>query len=231
MNRPQAQTSFVFRRWGGPRAGAGRKPTALRAGIPHRRRVVLEPRHPSHVTLRAVDGLPSLRGARLFPVVRAALAAASTKSFRVVHFSVQVNHIHLLAEPESTRALACGMQGLGIRVAKAINRQALRRGRVWADRYHSRGLRTPREVRNALVYVLLNGRKHGVIGTGIDPCSSGAWFTGWREAIPAARGARPVVRPQTWLLSVGWRRGNPIGMHESPVQRRRHGRHRREEAP
>ena len=70
------------------------------------------------------------------------------------------------------------MQGLAIRVAKAVNRCLGRSGRVWDDRFHSRALRTPREVRNVLVYVLLNGRKHGVIGHGIDPCSSGAWFDG-----------------------------------------------------
>ena len=76
-------------------------------------------------------------------------------------------------ESEGTRALACGMQGLEIRLAKAVNRRLGRAGRVFTDRYHCRALRTPREVRNALVYVLLNGRKHAVKGSKIVRL---AWF-------------------------------------------------------
>jgi hypothetical protein len=43
------------------------------------------------------------------------------------------------------------VRGLVIRVAKAVNRALARHGRIWGDRFHSRILRTPREVRNALV--------------------------------------------------------------------------------
>jgi REP element-mobilizing transposase RayT len=174
-----------------------------------------------HVTLRSVRGLPSLRTARLFPALRQALAAASRAAFRVVHFSVQGNHVHLLVEVKGTWALARGMQGLGIRLAKAINQRLGRTGRVWAERYHGRPLRTPREVRHGLVCVLLNGRKHGVHGGGIDPCSSGAWFGGWRETIKVPRGPVPVARPRTWLLHVGWRRSGGIGLDEAPVGARR----------
>ena len=53
-----------------------------------------------------------------------------------------------------------GIRGLAIRIARAVNRAWLRRGRVWGDRYHAHSLRSPREVRNALVYVLQNFRKH-----------------------------------------------------------------------
>jgi len=67
---------------------------------------------------------------------------------------VQVNHVHVLVEADGSTALARGVQGLSIRLAKAINRVLGRRGRVWADRFHARALRTPREVRNGLVYVI-----------------------------------------------------------------------------
>jgi hypothetical protein len=112
------------------------------------------------------------------------------------------------------------MQRLAIRLAKAINRTLARAGRVWADRYHSRALRTPHEVRNGLVYVLLNGRKHHVSGPGIDPCSSGAWFGGWRHCVEKPEAAAPVAAPRTWLLTVGWRRSGPISL-DNPVERRR----------
>ena len=217
MSLQTRQGALPFWTWGGRGPGAGRKPAGPRAGVPHRRRPLHHRGQPVHVTLRAVRGLPSLRGMRLFRALRSGLAAASAATFRVVHFSVQTNHVHLLVEAEGTQALGRGMQGLGIRLAKAINRRLGRRGCVWAERYHGRALRTPREVRNGLVYVLLNGRKHGAIRRGIDPCSSGAWFGGWREGVEPSREPPPVARPQTWLLRVGWRRSGPISVDDGPA--------------
>src|SRR6185369_3488108 len=104
--------------------------------------------------------IPSLRRADVFSTMRAAFALASKKHFRLLHFSVQNDHVHLVVEADRLSALQRGIQGLTIRVAKAINRVLGRRGRVWGDRYHARALATPREVRNALVYVLANWRKH-----------------------------------------------------------------------
>jgi hypothetical protein len=139
----------------------------------------------------------------------------------VIHFSIQSNHVHLLAEAETGPALARGMQGLAIRLAKAVNRLLGRHGRVWSDRFHARPLRSPTEVRNGLIYVLLNGRKHGVSGCGIDPCSSGPWFAGWRERIATPADLPPVARARTWLLAVGWRRKGLISIFDRPVRRRR----------
>jgi hypothetical protein len=167
--------------------------------------------------MRCASGLPSLRTGAVCPAVRRGLAAGSRVDFRIVHFTVQMNHVHLLIEADGTLALGRGMQGLGIRLAKAINRQLGRAGRVSSDRYHCRALRTPREVRNGLIYVLLNGRKHRVSGRGIDPCSSGSWFGGWRRPIETPHGPAPVARARTWLLSVGWRRSGPIGFDDGPA--------------
>jgi hypothetical protein len=168
------------------------------------------------VTLRAIPGLPSLRAGHLFPDVRRALGASAKAAFRLVHYSVQSNHLHLLVEADSTAALARGVQGLAIRLAKAINRTLRRHGRIWSDRFHARALRTPREVRNGLVYVLMNGRKHGVSGRGLDPCSSAMWFEPWREPGTAPT---PVVKARTWLLGVGWRRAGSLRLDATPARR------------
>jgi hypothetical protein len=168
------------------------------------------------VTLRAASGLPSLRASRLFGPVRTAIAAASRDRFRVLHFSVQKDHLHLVVEADEPTGLVRGIQGLAIRVAKGVNRVLGRHGRVLADRFHARALKTPREVRNALVYVLNTFRKH-VSGTrGLDPCSSAPWFAGWRNVAGAADGPAPVVGPRTWLARVGWRRYRPIDLREVP---------------
>jgi REP element-mobilizing transposase RayT len=159
-----------------------------------------------HATLRAVLGIPSLRLEPAFCDVSRALAECSREVFRVIHFSVQSDHLHLIVEADDAAALTSGMQGLAIRCARAINRAVGRRGRVWQQRYHTHALRTPRELRAALVYVLLNLRKHLRAAPGIDPCSSGPWFDGWAHQPTLAPLPAPVSQPRTWLAAIGWRR-------------------------
>ena len=103
------------------------------------------------------------------------------------------------------------MQGLAIRIARRLNRSVGRKGKLFAERYHARILKTPTEVRNAIVYVLNNSRRHekGISSGWIDPMSSAPWFDGWkwqrREPWMRPTGERPVVAAGTWLLDVGWR--------------------------
>ena len=204
-------------RWGGRRAGAGRKRVAVRASPPHRTRPRHVGRWPVHVTLRAREGLHSFRSALVFPFIRRSLAAAHKAAFRIVHFSVQSDHVHLVVEGDDRISLVRGVQGLAVRCAKAVNRVLRRRGRVWSSRYHARALRTPAETRRGLVYVLLNFRKHLRAAPGIDPRSSGPWFDGWRKTAPPPRDASPTLPGRTWLSTIGWRRaGGPLGGDERP---------------
>jgi len=152
----------------------------------------------------------------MFCVVRRALARSSTARFRLLQFSVQADHVHLLVESDDPRGLRPGIQGLAIWIAKAINRALRRRGRVWADRYHSRLLATPREVRNALVYILQNWRKHVPGARGLDSRSSAAWFTGWKRPLVPSHVRSPVVLARTWLARIGWLRHGSIDLSESP---------------
>jgi REP element-mobilizing transposase RayT len=205
---------------GGWRPGAGRP--RGKTTHAHATRPAFAASAPVHVTLRIVPGLPSLRRERVVRVVRAAIAAGGHREeFRVVHFNVLGNHLHLLVEAAGQRSLARGMQGLGVRLARRINALLGRTGTLLAQRYHARVLRTPREVRNAIRYVLLNGRHHAaergqILARGwIDPFSSALWFDGWRDAIRTdtpwlrvlARTPCPTAPPRSWLLREGWLRG------------------------
>jgi hypothetical protein len=135
----------------------------------------------------------------------------------VIHFSIQTDHVHLIVEADSTRALARGAQGLAGRCARALNRAWARHGSVWAHRYHARALRTLTEVRHALAYVLLNFRKHLRGAPGVDPRSSGQWFDGWSHMATAPVLPGAIAPPRTWLASAGWRRsGGAIDVHETP---------------
>ena len=214
-----AQLSFPEPRLhGGKRPGAGRKPSGRRVGVPHRKRPVHKPRHPVHVTLRVREGLPSLRSDKLmFSAVRGAIALGHKTGFRVVHFSVQSNHLHLIVEAHDESALSRGMQSLEHRMAHAVHRALGEGGRVISDRYHAHALRSPREVRAALVYVLQNWKKHGPGGHDhFDPRSSAHAFDGWSEPPPSGKDPPIVAVARTWLVTVGWRRLGLVRPDERP---------------
>jgi REP element-mobilizing transposase RayT len=170
-----------------------------------------------HATLRAIEGVPSLRSEALWSAIREAIGRSTRDGFRVVHFSVQSDHIHAIIEADSHTARRRGLWGLAVRTAKAVNRRARRRGRVWSHRYHTRALETPREVRRAIAYVLLNFCKHLRARPGIDPRSSAPWFDGWAQPPPTPKDPSPVSRSRTWLGAIGWRRaGGRLAFHEAP---------------
>jgi REP element-mobilizing transposase RayT len=180
---------------------------ARRRSPAHRRRPAHQAWCPVHVTLRARAGLRSLRSEVAYGALLRSFGRASKSWFRVIHFSVQTDHVHLIVEADGDVPLIRGVQGLAVRCAKAVNRDLGRKGGVWEHRYHARELGTPREVRAGLEYVLLNFRKH-LGGTGIDPRSSGCWFDGWVG--PSSRSApSPLATPRTWLVTIGWRRAGP----------------------
>jgi len=201
--------------------------------VPHRGRPVHRAEHPVHVTLRAA--FRPLRSQHVFPTVCLAIGGATRRAprrFRVLHFSVQWDHLHLLVEASNARELSAGVRSVAIRIARAVNALVLRRGKFWADRWHGRSLESPREVRNALVYVLANFRKHARerLPAGIDAFSSALRFDGWKvatnERLP--RAGPPfqvamakwvaVAKPEHWLAREGWRRHGLVRMDESPAE-------------
>jgi REP element-mobilizing transposase RayT len=177
--------------------------------------------------------VPALRTRRLLAELERSWREVRERArFRIVHYSVQGNHVHLLVEAASAGDLACGLKSVVARFARAVNRVFRRAGKVLADRCHVHVLRTPREVRNAIAYVLLNARRHLAKAgrripriSAIDSASSGRWFEGWAWA-PEPPADRPAVAPaRTWLLRTGWRRHGLIrpdeiprgeGVHRSP---------------
>ena len=100
---------------------------------------------PVHVTLKICRGLPNLRTPRAYRVLeRAFRAGKEKKDFGLCQYSVQRDHLHLIVEANDRRALACGMQGLAIRIAKALNKHLHgRRGSVFSERYFARSLLKP----------------------------------------------------------------------------------------
>jgi putative transposase len=209
---------------GGRRAGAGRKRApGVRPSVPHRPRPKHHGRHPVLVTLRAGRGLPSLRAERVRDMLRAVLHKQRerryAKTFQVLEFTIQDDHLHLIVEAtgvvetgmvDAADSLRSGLSGLVISFAKRLNKLLSRRGKVWGDRFHTRELGSPSEVRNALVYVFRNIARHGasMFGYGIvDQLSSAPRFTRWKAPVlDVNRDAAlwPHVQPMTWLFDRGW---------------------------
>jgi REP element-mobilizing transposase RayT len=230
----------LFRR-GGKRRGAGRKPKGTRAGERHAARPEFKASQPLHVVMRVAPSVGSLRRRKMYKAMRdATITAAMREWFRIVHVSLQRDHVHLIVEAEDKAALARGMQSFAVSAARHVN-TALgdgvhrRRGRVFADRYHVEVIKTPTQARHTLKYVMNNWRKHredqqGLAKTWlVDPFSSGISFPDWAELEgkpcmwPIREGYDPLIvrRPLTWLLMDGWKRaGGPFSAREVPSRRR-----------
>ena len=223
MRRTNHQLEFEFRQHGGKRKGAGRKPRNVEAGMPHRQRPKKKRNESLLITVRLADGLPSLRRGGALKVALAALSASSNRhGTRIIHYSIQKNHLHFLVEAEDRESVARGMNALLSPLARALNKLWCRKGKVFPERYHDEVISTPTQARNALRYVLQNGKKHGVVSpASIDLCSSAPVFDGWRErpsiaSIPAALVVATVAPASTWLLTTGWRRHGLLDIHELP---------------
>lgn len=156
-----------------------------------------------HVTVRVATHVWNLRSRRCFRAIESCLEGARERfGLRVIEFTVLGNHLHLLVEADSSVSLSRGMQGLCVRIAKALNRLMHRRGSVFEDHYHSRPLQSPTELMNALAYVLGNEAHHFGGTPGNDLFSSGTYDLSSRMRVLAA--------PVGWLLRVGWRRAPRI---------------------
>jgi putative transposase len=219
----------VMRRADGqPRRKPGRKKTGKRTGGPHRRRPELDPRHPAHVTLRS-KRRTSWRHRRTYDVLRHVLAfyVANPEfpDFRICHLSIQRNHLHLIVEAGSKKALSRGMQSFAIRAARAMNRDDGGCDKVFAYRYHASQIRTAKYARHALAYVLNNWRRHRedflngrMLTAHLDEYSSAVSFTGFTMAFAKHPNHEPlpVSAPATWLLREGWKRYGTIDPQECP---------------
>jgi REP element-mobilizing transposase RayT len=186
----------------------------------------VKPSWPVHVTARVRRDVPRLRNFELAKVLRRAFAKGCKKEgFRICQFSIQGSHVHMVCEAADHRSLGRGMQGWCVRIARGVNAAVDREGTFFDDRYHVEVIKSPRQMRNVLCYVLQNARRHGERLDpkfhGMDPFSSAWWFDGWRderwrdglESEPEP----PVARSRSWLLNVGWRRRGLISINEVPA--------------
>jgi REP element-mobilizing transposase RayT len=209
----QLGLELVVRAKGGKRKGAGRKRHGELRHVPHRRRRDIYWTDAIHVTWRVLPHVWNLRSQRCFLVLKAAFAAACERlGARLISYSVQGNHLHLVFEADSDRALSRALNGLGTRIARGLNKVMGTKGAVLDGRYHARPLRTGTEVRNVLGYLADNARRHfetarhqvaGVFGD-IYTCLGRLDFRQHRPWKARALGPEVVAEPRTALLLYRW---------------------------
>jgi REP element-mobilizing transposase RayT len=175
-----------------------------------------------------MNGGTALRQGKAYRAINVALRALlDATDYRVVHISIQNNHLHLLVEAANKRALQRCMQLFSIRAARTLQAAFGWSGKIFPWRYHATQIRTARQARNTLAYVLNNWRRHRedvvnatTMRASVDPYSSGIRFDGWigapRFAVPAGYEPLPVQPPETSLLRRDWKRSGLIDLFERP---------------
>jgi len=207
--------------------GRPRKPN--QRDTDHKTRPAHVERFPMHVTLRVKEDVKRLRRGYVLRKLRRAVRVVARREavFRVVHMSIQHNHLHLLVEALNKKELARGMQAFAISAARAINRAQQREGKVFAFRYHAVEIRNRRQTRHALAYVLNNWRRHAedthsgrrALRAAVDPYSSGVLFDGWTIGAPRVPDdfvPLEVKGARTWMLREGWQMYGLIAPREVP---------------
>ena len=196
-----------------------------------------------HITVKARKGLPSFRSQRIHNMMLEVLRnqiyvlRKYAGAFKVAHFSIQTNHIHIMIEADDTKTLRSGVSGLVIAFARQLAKLLGRKKcKVWAERFHSRELHAPRDVRNVLSYIFQSFKHHETThGSGMRSrphrYSSARWFDGWYQQVlipipidesAYMRGPPPWVpttagEPRTWLLGTGRKeRHGKLNMMDRP---------------
>ncbi len=220
------QAELDFRGEGAAR-GAGA--AALEGlGYAHLQRADLAARHPVHVTLRVGRGYWNLRSFRALRALEPAFNAGRERfGFRLVQYSAQGNHLHLLVAAEGKELLARGMKGLEVRLARALNRMMRRKGRVFGERCHAYILKTPCEAARALRYVLMNFRPPRVPGAS-GPAPPSSTCSARCATSPPSRGRprrSPALRPGCFASAATAPAEAPSLAEAWLVHRRRDGIH------
>jgi REP element-mobilizing transposase RayT len=148
---------------------AGR-PAIQDRGIRHTKREEIRRETPLHLTIKLIRA--DVQNKTVLKALRHAILRARLQGLRIIHYSLEHDHIHLYAESDDNKILARAMKALGGSLIKKINKYFKVKGRCYKTRYHLRILRSATEVKNVINYILKNGIKHKRTKSVIDPYNS-----------------------------------------------------------
>jgi REP element-mobilizing transposase RayT len=148
------QTSLINYR------GAGR-PAIHDPGIRHTERPLIKKPSSLHLTIKVEKIKADIKNKTVLSILKRAIQNARKQGLRVIHFSLEYDHVHLLIEAENNTTLGKGMQAFGVTFSKAINRVRKTTGKVYKHRYHFKAITSPKQLKNVMSYIFKNGVKHG----------------------------------------------------------------------
>lgn len=164
IRKNQQTTLFYFK-------GAGR-PAKNDRGIRHTKRPEITKPSSLHLTVKVQRDKAGLKTKGVLALLRRSILNARKQGLRVIHFSLEYDHVHLLIEADNNRTLGKGMQAFGVTLSKAINRARKLKGTVYKHRYHFRKITSSRELKNVLNYIFTNGVKHQTAKSIVNPFNS-----------------------------------------------------------
>lgn len=151
--------------------GAGR-PAIHDRGIRHIARDEIRRLTPLHLTVKIEKQKAGLRNKSILKTLHTSIKKARQKGLKIIHYTLEYDHIHLLVESDNNETLGRGMQSFGISFSKGINKIKATKGKVFKTRYHFRKLKTPKEVKNAINYIFGNSIKHKNAISVVSPYNS-----------------------------------------------------------
>lgn len=183
------------------------------------KRAQVNAKKPLLLTLKLKSKKWNLRCGEIAKGFKASAKAAQKFGLRIVHYSIQGDHLHIIAEAKDNESLSRGMRSFGARLGKAIRAVVGGTGPVFLGRFHLRVLSNPTQMRNALAYVLQNFAKHTKLLKHLDEFSSAPYFSQWKKLL--GRNMGPILEDvdeqsppipdylceaRSWLAREGWMR-------------------------
>lgn len=153
------------------RKRAGRPPVND-AGIRHTSRPVISKPASLHLTIKVKRNKADIKNKAVLAILKKAILNARLKGLKVIHYSLEFDHVHLLIEADNNKILGKGMQAFGVTLAKAINKLWRLGGGVYKHRYHFRRITGSKDLRNVMNYIFKNGVKHKTAKSIINPFNS-----------------------------------------------------------
>ncbi|MGZ3789032.1 MAG: transposase [Bacteriovorax sp.] len=163
--RKNTQTSLINIK------GAGR-PAIHDIGIRHSSRPFLKKPSSLHLTVKIKKNRADMKNKSVLGLLKRAIKNARRQGLKVIHYSLEYDHVHLLIEADNNYILGKGMQAFGVTLSKAINRMRKLKGGVYKHRYHFRHISSARELKNVMNYIFTNGLKHKTAKNIMNPFNS-----------------------------------------------------------
>ena len=141
-------------------------------------------RLPCHVTLKVREGIPSLRTVPLVHDLERSFAASCERNdFRLIHYSIQGNHAHLIVEADNEARCSCSLAALKVRIAASPTSSSC-------------------ESRARALGPAARPDRSRVLSESIPPPPA-RWFDGWVGLVGEARPAPAPRGDASKLASIG----------------------------